>query len=282
MTATAGQERRGAAATWLAGAIGVTTFLGYLDYVTGYELGFDSLYLFAVAAAAWKAGRWAGVSVALYAVVAWTVADVLDRHVWGSGFAIYWNGAFRAAMFVVMAWLVSELRQALARESELARTDFLTGAMNSRAFHERAADEISRSRRYGHPLTAAFVDLDDFKQVNDERGHSEGDRALRVVVRALRDNLRDTDSIARVGGDEFVVLLPETDSDAAQRVVAKLYAVLHAATRDHACPVTASMGVVTFRTPPESPDELLRVADAAMYGVKRTDKNRIAYQIREA
>jgi diguanylate cyclase (GGDEF)-like protein len=104
----------------------------------------------------------------------------------------------------------TELRSAMEREKEAARTDSLTGAMNSRAFGELATAELHRARRYERPFTIAYVDIDDFKAVNDRFGHSSGDTLLRLVAETMKHNSRAVDVIARVGGDEFVILFPET------------------------------------------------------------------------
>jgi len=173
---------------------------------------------------------------------------------------------------------VSSLRISLEREREMARTDYLTQVANSRYFAEIASNEIKRAGRYLHPFTVAYLDIDDFKSVNDRWGHSTGDQLLALVADTIRSNIRATDSIARLGGDEFVFLLPETGYDAASVVIQKVNQSLQAAMGRKGWPVTFSIGVVTFRTPPDSVDGMIRVADAFMYSVKHSGKNRIQHQ----
>ena len=108
----------------------------------------------------------------------------------------------------------------------MARIDFLTGVLNSRAFYQIATAEIQRSGRYGHPLTLAYIDLDNFKTVNDEFGHSTGDELLKTVARTFSDNLRSSDYVARLGGDEFAILMTETSAQAALNVVARIQVLL--------------------------------------------------------
>jgi diguanylate cyclase (GGDEF)-like protein len=175
--------------------------------------------------------------------------------------------------------LLARLRAALEREAALARTDPLTGAANVRTFHEAAALEIERSRRTDRPFTIAYVDLDDFKRVNDRSGHLVGDQVLRTVVRALRENVRATDTVARLGGDEFAVLLPETDTPAADAVVEKIRRVFADEMRRGDWPVTFSIGVATYRTPPADTDEMIRKADEFMYLVKRGGKNDVHHEV---
>ena len=115
---------------------------------------------------------------------------------------------------------------------ELARTDFLTGASNARAFYDQAQMEMSRLQRSGQPLSIAYIDLDNFKKVNDTRGHNEGDRVLKTVVETLKQTLRGGDFIARLGGDEFAVLLPSTNDEQSRALMKRLHAILLKASDD--------------------------------------------------
>jgi diguanylate cyclase (GGDEF)-like protein/PAS domain S-box-containing protein len=168
------------------------------------------------------------------------------------------------------------LSEALAREKDDARLDFLTRIANRRAFYEIAFTESARARRYGRSLTLIYLDLDNFKQVNDTYGHEVGDELLIEVAATIRSNVRTTDTVARLGGDEFALLLPETDQDAALLVTNKLREVLLNSMQRKNWPVTVSIGLVTFSTPPESVEEMVKQADAVMYSVKARGKNSIA------
>jgi diguanylate cyclase (GGDEF)-like protein len=174
---------------------------------------------------------------------------------------------------------IIELRSAMEREKELARTDPLTGAMNSRAFGELATAELHRARRYERPFTLAYVDIDDFKAVNDRFGHSTGDTLLRLVAETMKQNSRAVDVIARVGGDEFVILLPETGPGPAQVVSRKLQERLLGVVQQNEWPVTFSIGAITFISPPATVDEMLRLADRLMYSAKKSGKNQIRHEI---
>ncbi len=169
------------------------------------------------------------------------------------------------------------LQEAVQRERTLANTDHLTGAANARHFNEVAGREIERLRRYGQAFTLCYMDLDNFKAVNDRLGHSVGDAVLCEVTAAIATHLRATDLLARLGGDEFVLLLPQTDEAGARATADKLrQEVSHRmAARDWA--VTLSVGVLTCRQAPASVDDLLRAADRLMYGAKGEGKNRIRW-----
>jgi diguanylate cyclase (GGDEF)-like protein len=157
--------------------------------------------------------------------------------------------------------------------------DPLTGAANARAFRGRARDEIDRSRRYGRPFTLAYVDLDNFKAVNDRFGHSAGDNLLRLVTDNIRKNLRTTDIFARVGGDEFVLLLPETGPESARAVLDKLQDKVTSSLQEAKWPVTLSVGAVIYLSPPDSVDAMIVQADNLMYQVKHSGKNRIRQEV---
>jgi diguanylate cyclase (GGDEF)-like protein/PAS domain S-box-containing protein len=165
---------------------------------------------------------------------------------------------------------------ALATEKRLSRTDALTGVANRRAFYETAEAERKRSVRYGRPVSLAYIDLDNFKQINDQSGHETGDQVLACVAETLRKNIRAESLVARLGGDEFAVLLPETDQVAASLVTNKLRDLLATAMREKDWPVTFSVGVVTYDKPPQSTEQMMHAADELMYRVKREGKNSVA------
>jgi diguanylate cyclase (GGDEF)-like protein/PAS domain S-box-containing protein len=171
------------------------------------------------------------------------------------------------------------LKKAVEREKELARTDYLTGAANARFFHELVQQEIGRFGRYRRPFTIAYVDLDNFKTVNDLFGHSIGDKVLCTVVQHANSQLRKTDFVARLGGDEFAFLLTETDSAAALTTISKIHQGLLSEMQRNDWPVTFSIGVLTCIDTPRTADELVKMADGLMYSVKNSGKNAIHYAV---
>jgi len=165
---------------------------------------------------------------------------------------------------------------ALETEKRLSRTDDLTGVANRRAFYETGEVERKRAGRYGRPLSLAYIDLDNFKQVNDRSGHDTGDQVLVCVGEILQKNTRAEIVAARLGGDEFALLLPEAGQAAALSVINKLHGLLNRAMREKDWPVTFSIGVVTYDNPPESTEQMVQAADELMYRVKRQGKDRLA------
>lgn len=172
-----------------------------------------------------------------------------------------------------------KLQAALEKEKNMARVDFLTQIANRRTFYEAVADEAKRSRRYARPMTLVYIDVDNFKQVNDVHGHETGDQLLKMIGQTIRASIRATDMVARLGGDEFAMLLPETSSEAAGVVMAKVQPRLQKAAEEKEWPVTFSVGMVTFSTPLESVDEMIKRADELMYEVKRTGKSALVAQV---
>jgi diguanylate cyclase (GGDEF)-like protein len=159
-----------------------------------------------------------------------------------------------------LTWAVVALRRSLARERRLARIDDLTGVRNARAFREAAGAEIERARRYQHPFSVAVVDL----------GSRVGDDLVRAAAAALRNALRATDLVARLGRDEFIALLPETSASSARIVLEKLQSGL-AELRSNDNKVSApSIGGVTFLNPPRAVEEIVRATDERIAEAKST------------
>jgi diguanylate cyclase (GGDEF)-like protein len=175
--------------------------------------------------------------------------------------------------------LKQQLQEALEKEKELARLDSLTGLANRRAFYEVLELEQKRARRYELPLTVAYLDVDNFKKINDTSGHSLGDSVLIVVAHTIKNNIRASDTVARLGGDEFAVLLPETEAAAAETVLRKLQGMLQTKTQENGWTISFSIGVATFLFPPESLDDIIRTADEVMYAVKTSGKNNLSVAI---
>jgi two-component system cell cycle response regulator len=167
--------------------------------------------------------------------------------------------------------LQQELVAQGARLEALVREDALTGLSNRRAILTQLGGMVSGARRHGHPLSIAVIDLDHFKRVNDTYGHQTGDEVLVAAVHAMGTHMRAEDQLGRLGGEEFLVLLPDTDADAATHMAERVRQEVAAApTR---VPVTVSIGLATWRG--ETAEEFLNRADEALYAAKQTGRNRV-------
>lgn len=252
--------------------------LAALDYVVGHELGLSLFYAVPVFLVARHAGLLPGLGLAATAAVAWAVADAQAGATYTRSWIHYWNAITRFGYFG-MAVAVARTRSGLELESARARRDPLTGLLNRHGFLEAAQQEVDRSRRYGRPLTLAYLDCDDFKVVNDTYGHQVGDRLLRSLGAVMRAGLRTLDIPARVGGDEFVLLLPETAAQEAREALERFMATLRAELNARGWPVTVSIGAVTLTRPPRSVQAILQTADRVMYRAKQLGKARLEQDV---
>jgi diguanylate cyclase (GGDEF)-like protein len=271
-------ERQNKFAVLLAG-FAIIGVIGVIDFASGYEFALSLFYVLPIALITWLTSRRYGVAASIVSSLVWLGADLGTGHTYSHPLIPFWNSLIRLAYFILITLLLAALHRALRREGELARVDYLTGADNSRSFYNLARLELERLRRYQRPLTLAYIDLDNFKTVNDQLGHSTGDQVLRSVAGAIHGQIRRTDVLARLGGDEFVVMFPETDQASAQAVLAKLHATLLAEMNRAGWPVTFSVGVITCTAAPASIDDLVKLADELMYTVKHETKHALRYAV---
>lgn len=256
-------------------SLALVLVLSVLDYLTGYEMSFAIFYLIPVGLAAWYVGLNTGLAMGLVSAVVWQITNKLAGEVLSSPLLYAWNTAVRIVAFSMVAILLHKLRVALERERKLSRTDTLTGVMNRRAFYEEFERELLRAQRYEHLLTIAYIDLDDFKALNDRFGHSVGDTLLRTVADTIGRSIRDTDMVARLGGDEFAILLPDTDSAGAQKALTKIRENLQRAMERPSWSVTFSVGAITCSARSATMEAILRDVDRVMYSIKKTGKNAV-------
>ncbi len=273
---TAWGEKQATALWYAIGSASIAVIFA-IDVLTGYEIALSLFYLVPIAMLTWLVSRTSGLVASFACALLWLVADFLTQHPYSHPAIYYWNAGIRLGFFLVVASLITGLRQALRREQELSRTDHLTGAANLRSFTENLDREIERARRYKHPFTVVHLDLDNFKTVNDQSGHPAGDALLQAIVRRARLQLRYTDAIARLGGDEFGFLLPETGRPEAQSLLTRLHAALLADMQAQQWPVTFSIGVLTCERSGRRADEVMALVDQLTYAVKREGKNAIHY-----
>ena len=178
------------------------------------------------------------------------------------------------AASVLILMLARAWRRSYLRALHLAALDPLTGLGNRRAWFGQLESQISRQRRYGGIFSLAVLDLDGFKSLNDSQGHGAGDEALRLVAEVLRTRTRECDSLGRIGGDEFGILMPDTGGECGG-MLRELCATIAGRTAAAGCAITTSIGCRTFESPPGSTAEALQQADLVMYEAKTHGKNRL-------
>lgn len=173
--------------------------------------------------------------------------------------------------------LEAQIRRELALERRQAYTDYLTGLPNRRAFHTKLEQQLELLKRDGEQFCVALIDIDDFKWVNDQLGHAEGDRALQMLARAIRESCREQDFIARIGGDEFVSIHPHAASSAIQHIMQRVQLAVQQLGQQQGWPVSVSIGTCYCSQwhSDYSVERILQIADEAMYAGKLGGKNQI-------
>ncbi len=256
---------------WLA-ALALAAGLSFLRVATDAEFAFASAVVLPVVAVAWFVNKREGIIYSALAAIVWVSADFQTGREFSANWIPWTNGLTRFGVYALVAYLTSSLHEVLIREYEIARHDPLTGLLNRRAFFEVGISEAARAKRYGHSLGIIFLDLDDFKMLNDARGHEVGDLALQAVSNALVQTLRSSDSVARMGGDEFSVVLPETSFQAASDTGQKIAHAINDSLKDFA-PVSVSIGIAWFEKVLDDFPQMVSAADSLMYEIKNEGKH---------
>ena len=254
--------------------------LGFIDVITGYEVSFSIFYLLPVMIVSWYSQKYYAVILSILSALTWLIADLHAGHIYSHFMIPVWNGIMRLGFFLIVSFAFLEIKNLLEKERSFARVDFLTGVMNGRAFSEMAKTEMDRTNRFKRALTIAYVDIDNFKEINDSFGHNMGDKLLQSMARTIKENIRTIDSIARLGGDEFAILFPETNEGNAKAAVSKVQKHLLNVAQKNNWAITFSIGAITCYSLCEL-DELIKEADDLMYSAKASGKNRVAYKIHE-
>lgn len=266
--------------SWIILSVGIVWLLivAFIDYVVVANISLSIFYSLSIFWGTWALGKYAGFAFSILSSIAWFISEVNAQNN-DLLFVVEWNALVRFLFFLIITHLLTEIKQSHEREQCLARTDRLTGLWNRLYFLELLDREIKRFQRQPRPFTLAYLDVDDFKKVNDTWGHHRGDKLLVLTARVLEKNVRQIDAIARLGGDEFVLLLPETDIKNGNSVLQRVHQKLLEMIEVESLPVGFSIGAVTFYSLPEAIDEIISIADRWMYEVKKSGKNKLNHRI---
>ena len=260
-------------------SLALVLVIGLVDYLAGPDISLLVFFMLPIFIAVWFAGKGAGIAVSILSGVVWTAIALVGSHPHLHPAIPIWNIVSKFGFLLIFAHILAALKNVLEHERELARTDHLTGVANRRYFFEVADMETKRARRHERPFSVTYMDIDNFKAINDSYGHSVGDSLLQSISKTIKSNVRDIDIVARLGGDEFAILMPETDSASAYPVVERIQESLMRVVRKNQWPVSFSIGVATWISPPQTVDDMLRDADMLMYSVKSSGKNRIRHEV---
>jgi diguanylate cyclase (GGDEF)-like protein len=253
--------------------------IGSVDYVTGSEIRIFPLYYAPITYVAWHRGRSGALVAAALCALAWLGSNSLAGMQFSRPGIWFVNTLVQGLSFAIVGLLIATLRVGLIRERRLSRTDSLTMLSNSRGFYEDAGRILERCRLTGHPITMAYMDLDNFKAVNDTLGHEVGDDVIRRAGEHLRQATRPGDLSARLGGDEFALLLHGIGPGEIAAILERLRSSFQNSITTSTAPVTVSVGGVTFTTAPDSVEQMVQRADSKMYQAKATGRNRVELEV---
>jgi diguanylate cyclase (GGDEF)-like protein len=272
LTEFLGEQRKS-----LLAAIGLALFglICWADHLAGRKVEISIWYVLPVSFFSWYFNRRVGFGAAMGSAV---LLLVTKRILVPPSLAADWNILTWLGLYIFIVLIISQLNTAYRQARERSLTDDLTHIPNRRAFFLYLNLEKNRDRRYGLQLTLAYIDLDGFKALNDRLGHAAGDEVLVHVAKLMREQVRATDFVARIGGDEFAILLPQTGVDAAAVVLRKLQQTLNDEMKRNHWDVSFSIGAVTYGKPPDSVQEIVAKADEVMYSVKLGGKSGLKLQ----
>jgi diguanylate cyclase (GGDEF)-like protein len=253
--------------------------VGVVDYITGNGFELDIFYLLPIFVVTWFSNYKAGTATAVFAALVWLlVGKTVPGEVFQTWTMSIWNAFIELGFFLIIVGLLSRLKREMRKLGELARKDALTGIANRRSFYEAAEAEMNRSQRFGSSFSIAYIDIDNFKMVNDTQGHKAGDDLLRLVATTIQQHIRNVDTVARLGGDEFAILFPEAKAEEAKHTPEMIRRLVLELENNNHWPITFSMGVATFSEPPGSVEEMMEFADKLMYSAKTRGKNGVAFE----
>ncbi len=250
-----------------------TLLIAIFDQYAPIEATHSFLYLLPISFVSWFCGSYYGLLITALCTTAWSMNNIYPNAI-----ITAWNILSTFIFFSMTVFWLNKTKQLFENEKHLSRTDTLTGARNLRAFTEMVEYEMLRSERENLPYSLAYIDLDNFKTVNDTFGHSAGDQLLKSVVSTITLNLRKTDILGRLGGDEFAIFFPATEQAAVEIVMKKIHTKLNRLMKNLSYQSSISVGVVICEAGIHNLDKLIAAADNLMYQVKSSGKNNISYR----
>ncbi|HVZ79858.1 MAG TPA: GGDEF domain-containing protein [bacterium] len=256
-------------------SLALVFFLIYLDILSGLEVHLTALLLVPVYLATRYSGLGAGILISVLSSLSLLIDPLLERKIYPHLWEVFWNIVVLFIFFAVVSYLSDRLRKESAHNERMAQRDHLTDLLNGRAFFEAAERVRVASIQNGRPFSLCFLDLDEFKKVNDELGHMTGDELLRIVAGAIRGNIREDDMAVRMGGDEFGILFPGAGPEEAQGLVERVREAIRGEMALRGWGVTPSLGVATFYEVPGTVKDMVHHADQLMYRAKTGGKDQV-------
>jgi diguanylate cyclase (GGDEF)-like protein len=263
---------------WLVLIIGLAflAIAGICDYLTGPEIDFALFFLIPVSLVTFYIGPKTGFTMAILSGMVNLLADLSWGKIILPWYIPLWSAVTHTLTYLVVALILDRLAAAWRREHILAMTDYVTGVSNARHFDAVLAQV---SQLTPQSLTVIFLDVDNFKRVNDTYGHLTGNEILAILAETIQASLRASDVVGRVGGDEFACLLMGVCQAEAVEVVTRLQSTLVDKMKQNGWPVTFSIGALFCEDTPALPENALQQADSLMYEAKNNGKNQVRFGI---
>ncbi len=267
--------------TILALSLSLVLGIGLIEGRTAPGLSFQVFYLLPITLTTWFIGLRPGLAIALLSGIVTAATQILLQpnvqmpQVISSG----WNAVALLAVGGIVADLLHRVKVTDAIGQELSRIDAATGAINRRFFLELLEAEFNRAERYKFALTLAYIDLTNFNQLNEQLGSQAGDELLYQLIEQLSQALRANDVVARLDGNEFALLLPQTNDIQAQQVFTRLHPQMKEVLEAESLHLEYSIGVATFLEMPDTFEELTAEAEQLLKTIKTSGKNRLEYRI---
>ena len=255
----------------------IVLLIGFIDYLTTYEISFSIFYLIPVSLTVLLAGFRLAIFISVLSTLICFLADIYSGHVYKYPLIPLWDNLVRLTYYMLHSFFLNQFNLLYNKAKYYSLTDPLSGAVNSRFFHELFERELKRANRSRKAFTLVYLDLDNFKCVNDTFGHATGDMLLKNISRVIQSGIRGFDVLARMGGDEFALLFPESGFDLSSKMIHRIKERIDVEMEKNGWPVTLSIGAVTFNRFEIPVRDMIKLADKLMYNVKRTGKNNIAH-----
>lgn len=243
-----------------------------------YGISLTIFFFVPVSLTIWGVGKREGIFVLIVSVFLIFIIHVLKARP-SNALSHYWHLSSQSIILFIVALILIALKNSLQKAESLSRTDYLTGAVNARHFYELAGSEKTRAERFGQPLSIVYLDIDNFKEINDAFGHHHGDRLLRKTVETIKSRIRSIDTLARLGGDEFALLLPNAGYKEAHDIIMRIHDSISSNFENNNKVVTFSIGAVTSPAVNHSIEEMINEADRLMYASKLGGKNSFRHEM---
>ncbi|MGF1572318.1 MAG: GGDEF domain-containing protein [Sumerlaeia bacterium] len=253
-------------------SLGLILVIGFIDYITGMDIRVFALYFIPISIMGWRSHERDSWFTSILCTLAWAFSKSVEINSSHDAFVWSWNISVMFLTFHLIGSLISRMRAYVEDLKMAASKDALTNLFNRREFIAKFSQELTLKHSRNKPMVLMFIDLDDFKDINDTLGHDAGDRVLVSLSRVLESSLRSSDVAGRLGGDEFAVLLNETNKASGEIVIRSILKKLETAGPDESPQIKCSIGAISFSEPPSNPLKALRAADQLMYQVKKTGK----------